>query len=338
MAREAGRTLPLAGIPGPQSGDRIMRVSDREIKLTNLDKIFWPDESYTKFDLLDYYHRVSGFIVPHLLGRPLTLKRYPNGFRGDHFFQKEAPPEIPDWVHTELIAAESTSEVTGPARRRGKRAKIRYVICEDEASLLYIANLGCISQNPWLSVLPDVETPDIMAFDIDPADEDDFDACVETALLVRDRLAAFGLRGYPKTSGASGIHIFVPVLPRYTFDQVRQFAEMLSILCRDAAPELITLEQPLARRTGARIYLDFRQNVKGKTLASAYSVRARPGAPVSAPLEWSEIRIGLRPSDFNIRNMPERLAEVGDLFGGVLTDRQDLLAALEEGRRFLKTG
>lgn len=323
-----GGPFLFPAMPEPLADDMRLAVAGRQILLTNLKKILWPDEGYTKFDLINHYNRVSQFILPHLAGRPLTLKRYPDGIEAGPFFQKEAPPETPGWVRTEVIASES-------GRRR---ERIRYLICEDLPVLLFLANLACISHNPWLSTLPDLERPDIIAFDLDPVDPDDFEACVEAALLIKDKLGTFGLRGYPKTSGATGMHIYVPVHPKYTFGQARQFAEIIALLCHGERPDLITLEQPVARRAGARLYLDFLQNVKGKTLASVYSVRARAGAPVSTPLDWSEIRAGLRPTSFNIVNITDRLREKGDLFAGALSDRQDLLGALEQGGKLLKAG
>lgn len=315
-------------LPEPVANNMRLTFAGREIMLTNLSKNLWPGEGFTKFDLINYYNRVSQFILPHLAGRPLTLKRYPNGIQAEPFFQKEAPSETPEWMHTQVIASESS----------GRREQIRYIISDDLPALLFLANLACISQNPWLSTLPDLERPDIIAFDLDPVAPDDFEACVEAALLLRDKLGGFGLRAYPKTSGATGMHVYVPVHPQYTFNQARQFAEIIALLCRSERPDLITLEQPVARRAGARLYIDFLQNVKGKTLASVYSVRARPGAPVSTPLDWTEVRSGLQPEQFTIANITDRLREKGDLFAGVLTDHQDLLEALKQGGKLLKAG
>ncbi len=206
--------------------------------------------------------------------------------------------------------------------------------------MLYLVNLACISQNPWLSRVPDLEKPDFLALDLDPSDPDDFEGCVEAALLVKKQLDFFDLKGYPKTSGATGIHIYVPLKPDYSFSQCRRFAEVIAFLCREERPDLITLEPSLARRRG-KLYLDCMQNVWGKTLASAYSVRARPGAPVSAPLKWSELKPSgarhaaplLRPADFTMKNMPSRLAAVGDLFAGALAADQDLSEAIMRWER-----
>ena len=312
---DAGPRL-LPDLPLLARGSQSVSLEGRELRLTNLDKRFWPDEGYTKFDLINYYFRVSQFILPHLAGRLLSLKRHPDGAVGGFFFQKNAAPDTPAWIRTERL------------HHRGTGESVDYIICDGLPALLYLANLGCISQNPWLSALPHLANPGIIALDLDPTDPEDFEGCIEVALLVKKQLDRFGLRGYPKTSGATGIHIYVPVTPRYSYAQCRRFAELIAMLCREERPDLITLEPALARR-GGKLYLDYMQNVRGKTLASAYSLRARPGAPASAPLRWDELRRGLRPADFTIRNMPARLARHGDLFAGVLTDAQELGKALD---------
>ncbi|MDO8736336.1 MAG: DNA ligase D, partial [Thermoleophilia bacterium] len=308
----------------PLSGTgKTVEIEGRRLNLSHLGKVFWAEEGYTKSDLVNYYRRISSFILPHLSGRPLTLKRYPDGFGSEPFFQKEVPQGTPEWVRTEQLPANNP------------RKHINYVICDDLPTLCWLANIACISQNPWLSLYPDVDKPDILALDIDPPGPGFYDQCVEIALLVRDKLAEFGLRSFPKTSGATGIHVYVPIKPVYTYEQARQFAQVIATLCRDERPDLITLETSINKRQ-EKIYLDYLQNSQGKTLASVYSVRSQPGATVSTPLEWREVKAGLRPGDFTITNVPERLAEKGDLFAPVLTDKQDLLEALTQGERFLK--
>ncbi|MHB8791756.1 MAG: DNA ligase D [Thermoleophilia bacterium] len=314
----------LVPLPPPLNGSsQTVDIDGRRLNLTHLDKVFWPEEGYTKQDLISYYRQVSAFIIPHLSGRPLTLKRYPDGYGSEPFFQKEVPQGTPDWVRTEDLPANNP------------RKHINYVICDDLPTLCYLANIACISQNPWLSLHPDVDKPDILALDIDPPGPGYYDQCVEIALLVRDKLAGFGLKSYPKTSGATGIHVYVPINPVYTYEQARQFAQIIATLCREDRPDLITLETSVSRRQ-ERIYLDYLQNSMGKTLASVYSVRAQPGATVSMPLEWREVRQGLLPGDFTIANVPERLALKGDLFAPVLTEKQDLLEALAQGEHFLR--
>lgn len=317
----AGRLEPGPPLTAPGGVDsRKVTVDGHEVALSHLTKPFWPRQGYAKFDLLDYYHRVAPFILPHLSGRPLTLKRYPDGFGSEPFFQKEAPPETPEWV----------TRVAIPSREKG--AEVDYITCGDTATLLFLANSGCISQNPWLSRAGSLDSPDFIVFDLDPADDGDFARCIEVALLIRDQLAGFGLRGYPKTSGASGIHVYVPLKSGYSYEQARQFARVVAILCREARPELISLEPTIARRD-APVYLDILQNGRGKTVAAVYSVRARDGAPVSTPLAWDEVRPGLRPSGFTIANVLDRLAARGDLFAPVLDDHQDLLLAIKAGEK-----
>lgn len=314
----------LEPLPPPLNGSsQTVDIDGRRLNLTHLDKVFWPEEGFTKQDLISYYRQVSAFIIPHLSGRPLTLKRYPDGYGSEPFFQKEVPQGTPDWVRTEDLPANNS------------RKHINYVICDDLPTLCYLANIACISQNPWLSLHPDVDKPDILALDIDPPGPGYYDQCVEIALLVRDKLAEFGLKSYPKTSGATGIHVYVPIKPVYTYKQARQFAQIIATLCREDRPDLITLETSVSRRQ-ERIYLDYLQNSMGKTLASVYSVRAQPGATVSMPLEWKEVKQGLRPGDFTIANATERLALKGDLFAPVLTEKQDLLEALAQGEHFLR--
>ncbi len=319
---DAGAPRLLPDLPPLAGGGQVVEIGGRRLQLSHLDKPFWPDAGYAKRDLINHYFRLSEFILPHLAGRPLSLKRYPGGAGSDFFFQKNAAAETPGWIHTERLRHHETGEA------------VNYIVCDGLPTLLYLANLGCISQNPWLSALPRLDRPDIIALDLDPSDPEDYDGCIEVALLVKKQLDRFGLRGYPKTSGATGIHVFVPVAPRYSYSQCRRFAEIVAMLGREERPDLVTLEPAVKKRAG-KLYLDYMQNVRGKTLASVYSPRARPGAPVSAPLKWAELRPGLRPADFHIGSMPERLARHGDLFAPVLTDRQDLGEALERGSRVL---
>lgn len=320
QAPAAAALKPGPPLAPPGADSRKETVDGREVSLTHLTKPFWPRQGYAKFDLVDYYYRVAPFIIPHLAGRPLTLKRYPDGFGSKPFFQKEAPPETPEWV----------ARVAIPSREKG--ADVDHIICGDTATLLFLANSGCISQNPWLSRSGSLDSPDFIVFDLDPADDGDFARCIEAALLVRDQLAGFGLRGYPKTSGASGIHVYVPLKAGYSYEQARQFARAVAILCREARPDLVSLESAIARRD-APVYLDILQNSRGKTVAAVYSVRARDGAPVATPLAWEEVRPGLCPSDFTIAGIFDRLAARGDLFAPVLDDPQDLLLAIKAGEK-----
>lgn len=296
-------------------------VEGTRLKFTNLNKVFWPDEGYNKRDLINYYDAVADWLLPHLHGRPLSLKRYPNGIRGDYFFQKDSPESFPEWLRFLEV------------RDEGKT--IRYVLAEDRASLLYLANLGCIDQNPWMSRAGSLDKPDFILIDLDPY-ECPYDKIVEAAQLVHRKLDLLGLQGYPKTTGGDGMHVYIPVEPRYTYEQTRQFAEILGVLVTGERPELFTTPRSVSRRVKGRVYFDHQQNGQGKTIAAPYVPRAHPGAPVSVPLDWKEVKKGLTPSQFHIRNAPERFAQKGDLFKGVLENPQPIEPALERLEKLLR--
>jgi len=301
-------------------GDRdeaTVSIEGRRIKLTNLNKVFYPDEGYTKGDILDYYNRVADLILPHLQDRPLSLKRYPNGIGEEYFFQKNVPRNWPEWLRTVPIYHEHNQAATN------------YVFAEDHASLLYLVNLGCIDHNPWLSRVDSIDNPDFILIDIDPYDCP-FEMIVEVAQLVHEKLDAIGLEGFPKTTGGDGMHIYIPVEPVYTYEETKTFAEILARLLAHERPQLFTSPRTVSRRQKGRVYFDYLQNGKGKTIAAPYVLRAFPKAPVATPLAWKEVRKGLHPTDFTIRNVPERFAGTGDLFEGVLTRRQRIEGALEK--------
>jgi bifunctional non-homologous end joining protein LigD len=244
-------------------------------------------------------------MLPHLKDRPLSLKRYPNGIKEEFFFQKHAAETFAPWLRTELIDSEHNE------------APINYVFAQDRASLLYLANLGCIDQNPWMSRLGSLDNPDFVLIDLDPQ-HCPFDKIVEAALLVKDVLDEIGMDGYPKTTGGDGMHVYIPVEPEYTYEQARTFAEVIARIVTRRKPELFTTPRSVAKRERNRVYFDWMQIAKSKTIAAPYVLRAYPGAPVATPLEWSEVRAGLHPSQFNISNVRERFREKGDLFEGVL--------------------
>lgn len=294
---------------------RELRVRDdgREARLTNLDKVFWPAEGITKGDLLDHYARMAPVLVPHLAGRPMVLKRYPNGWREPHFFQHQIPETAPEWVERVVL-------------RKGDE-EITYVVVEDALALLWVVNLGCIDLNPWHGHAASPSDADYVLFDLDPAEGLPFDAVIETALLVRAELEAAGLRGYAKTSGSRGIHVLVPTLP-VPHESARLFAQVLARRIVARRRDLVTVETVIARR-GRRVYIDANQNGYGKTIASVYSVRPAPGATVSTPLHWEEVAAGFDPTRMTIGAVAGRVAAEGDVFAPVLTDRQDLGAAVE---------
>ncbi len=299
-----------------------VRRGKRALKLSNLDKVFWPEEGITKGDLLAYYRDVAPVLVPHLRDRPFTMKRYPDGWQGKHFFQKDAPSHMPDWIPTR--AYRSTSRET-----RQKRT-IRYPLVNDELALLWMANMGCIDMNTWYSRIDKPERPDWVLFDLDPSPDVGFPEVVRVALLVKEVLDALGLAGFPKTSGADGFHVLVPVERRHTYDQTRELAEIVAGTLARLHRGLVTTEWAKAKRQG--VLIDANQNGEGKTIASAYSVRPRERAPVSTPLRWEEVTEDLDPSGFTMEVVLGRVERDGDLFEGVLTNRQSIGRALRELR------
>jgi bifunctional non-homologous end joining protein LigD len=294
-----------------------LTIDSRTIKFSNLKKVFYPDEGYTKGDVLNYYAAIADLILPHLEDRPLSLKRYPNGIKEDFFFQKNTPETFPPWLRTSLIDSEHNQK------------PIRYVFAEDHASLLYLVNLGCIDHNPWMSRIPHLDNPDFILIDLDPQ-ECPFDLIVDAALMVKRTLDRIGLTGYPKTTGGDGMHVYIPVEPIYTYEETRTFAELLARIAIAEKPEMFTTPRSVQKRQRNRVYFDYLQNGKSKTIAAPYVLRAYPGAPVATPLDWSEVRRGLHPSQFTIANVRERFAEKGDLFAGVLEKLQTLDEALEK--------
>ena len=308
--REAPNTLDLAG------AETTATIDGHRLKLTNLNKVYFPKDGWKKRDLLEFYYRVSRWLLPHLKDRPLSLKRYPNGIAEDFFFQKNASDHFPDWMRCEPITERHPPKVN------------HYPLAQDSASLLYLVNLGCIDHNPWMSRVESLDRPDWMLLDLDPV-ETSFDQIVEAALLVQEILKTVGLQGYPKTTGGDGMHVYVPLEPVYTYDQVRSFAELLSHLAVDREPNLFTTPRSVGKRKKERVYFDYLQIGTGKTIAAPYVVRAYDGAPVATPLAWNEVKRGLRPEDFRIDNAIERFERVGDLFAPVLAGGQNLEDALE---------
>ena len=279
------------------------------LKLSNLDKVFWPDEGITKGDLLDYYRTVAPVIVPHLRGRPFTMRRYPDGAFGKAFFQKDAPKHMPEWIER-FRAQVSTRE----SPRRSKW--IEAPVVNDEDALLWMVNMGCIDMNTWYSRVDRPDRPDFVLFDLDPSPDVGFAETVQVALIVKAALDTLGLQSFPKTSSADGMHVLVPIERRYTHDDTREFSEIVAGAIARTHRGLATTEWTKARRRG--VLIDSNQNGEGKTIASVYSVRPRPGAPVSTPLRWDEVDADLDPASFTMDIVLERVREHGDLFAGVL--------------------
>jgi bifunctional non-homologous end joining protein LigD len=298
----------------------VVKEGTRELKLSNLDKVFFPAERITKGDLLEYYRAVAPVLVPHLEERPFTMVRWPDGIEGKKFFQKDAPSHMPEWI------PRFRAEVSTRGSPRTKKW-VNFPAVNDELALLWMVNMGCIDMNTWYSRIDRPERPDWVLFDLDPSPDVGFKETVQVALLVKQALDAFGLIGFPKTSSAEGMHILVPVDRRYTYADTRQFAEIVAGAIARTHRGLATTEWTKAKRRG--VLIDANQNGEGKTIASAYSVRPRPGAPVSTPLRWSEVNEDLDPLSFTMPVVLERVRKLGDLYAGVLTTRQRLTDALK---------
>ena len=295
----------------------VVRRGRRELQLTNLDKPFWPEEGITKGDLLSYYSSAASVLVPHLRDRPFTMKRYPDGWQGKHFFQKDAPGHMPAWI----------PRVPFPASTRdGERRIIDYALVNDDLALLWAVNMGCIDMNAWTSRADLPERPDWVIFDLDPSDDVGFAEVVEVALLVKETLDLLELEGFAKTSGSRGIHVLVPIARRHTYEQTRSFAAIVAGALARANPSLVTTEWVKRKRRG--VLVDANQNGPGKTTASVYSVRPVAGALVSTPLRWDEIGPDLDPSAFTMDAVLARIDRDGDLFAPVLELKQSLGKAL----------
>ena len=306
---------PATALLTDKRAEVVVEIDGHPLKFTNLNKIFYPADGVTKRDVINYYDAVSDYILPHLRDRPLSLKRYPNGIDQQFFFQKNAE-NFADWVRVAPIDSETRGD------------PINYVVANDRATLLYLANLACIDQNPWMSRTGSLDKPDFALIDLDPV-ECPYDTIVEAARLVHEKLQLIGLEGYAKTTGGDGMHVYIPLEPVYTYEQVRSFAEVLAHLVTTSNPDLFTTPRAVSKRKKGRVYFDYQQIVEGKTIAAPYVLRAYEGAPVSTPLEWAEVKKGLRPTDFNIRNAVERFRARGDLFAPVLNQPQRLESAIE---------
>ena len=298
--------------------DITKKVGKQELKLTNQNKIYFPDDDVSKGDVIDYYQSVSKYILPHLKNRPQSMNRFPNGIKGLSFYQKDAAEETPDWIEIQKVFSESSDKY------------INYIICNDKETMAYLNNLGCIELNVWTSRLPKADNPDYLVLDLDPSEKNTFEDVIETALAVKEVLEIAGIKGYPKTSGSTGIHVYIPMGAKYDYDQVKDFGHLLMQMVQQKLPEITTLERSLQKRDKNKIYLDYLQNRRGQTLASVYSLRPKKGASVSMPLEWDEVKVGLKPTDFDIHNALERLKEKGDLFKPVLGKGIDMLKAIKK--------
>ncbi len=291
-------------------------------ELTHLDKVYWPREGYTKGDLIDYYWGMAEWVLPYLKDRPQALNRHPDGITGESFFQKNLVQAPPPWVKTVKLTTES----------EGK--SIRYLVCQNRDTLIYEANLGCIEINVWSSSVPHVDSPDYIVLDFDPL-ETSFASVVEAVLAAKAFLDEMAIPAFCKTSGATGLHIYIPLAPHFSYEQARELAHLVCLVVNRRNPDLTSLERTPAKRKG-RVYLDYLQNRGGATMAAPYALRPREGAPVSTPLEWKEVTSRLDPLDFNIRSVPERMSRKGDAWRDLFKKRLDLNAALVRFERWQK--
>ncbi len=313
--REKAVAIAGAASPAPETPDKTLKIHGKTVHLTHQDKVYWPEDNIAKGQLIDYYTQVAPLILPYLKDRPESLNRFPHGITGESFYQKDMNGQAPDWAKTITIHSQSENR------------DLEYLLCQDEATLLYMVNLGCIDFNPWNSRTQALEYPDWCVIDLDP-EAVGFDAVIETAIAVHEVLDELKIPSYPKTSGATGIHIYIPTKAQYHYDQIKIFAEIIAQLAHAKLPNLTSLERSPAKRQG-KVYLDYLQNRRGQTLAAPYSVRPKPHATVSTPLHWDEIATGLSPELFTITNAPSRFAKVGDLWAPVLRNSFDLTAILK---------
>jgi bifunctional non-homologous end joining protein LigD len=307
---------------GPEKNDVTVTLNGHELKLTNLDKLYWKKEKYTKRDLLNYYHNIAPYMLPYMKDRPQSLNRHPNGIDSMNFYQKNVEGKVPPWIKTFPDFSTSNQET------------IQYFVCTDEASLIYLANLGCIEMNPWHSTIQKPDKPDYCLIDLDPH-EINFEKVIEVALRVKSIGDQLKIPMWCKTSGSSGIHICIPLGAKYSYDQSKHLAELIATLVYHELPAITSLERSPAKRK-RKVYLDYLQNARSQTVASVYSVRPKPGATVSTPLHWDELEPGLSPSQFTMKNIFERLSREGDLFKPVFGKGIDLKKTMDNVEDALK--
>jgi len=301
----------------PNEETQVRKVHGHELKFTHLSKVYWPEDGVTKRDMLNYYYQVAEYILPYLKDRPQTLNRFPNGIKGMSFYQKDIKDKSPDWM-------DSFPYVTSDGEHK------EFAVACNEDSLLWMASLGCIEMNPWFSRIQSPDNPDYCVIDLDP-DKHHFDQVIAAAREVKSVLDALDVPSYPKTSGSTGMHIYIPLAAKYTYDQSQMFGRLIANLVHNQIPEYTSVERQIKNRQG-KMYIDFLQNRPGATLAGPYSLRPKPGATVSMPLHWDEVKPGLTMRDFTIFNTIDRLKETGDLFKGVLGRGIDLQKTVKKAQ------
>jgi bifunctional non-homologous end joining protein LigD len=309
---------------------QVVEIEGRTLAISNVDKVLWPEDGYTKGELIAYYRAVSRWLLPHLENRPLTLQRWPDGVDAESFFEKNAPRGLPDWVPTHTVESEG-----------GRHSAIRYIVCNDEPTLAYVANLASITVHVWMSRIGELDNPDYVLFDLDPWEGCTVGTLAKVALAVRESLEPIGLKTLVKTSGSSGLHVVVPLKPLYDYAAVKTFAELIARHVESRCPGDVTLERITGKRPKGTVYIDYLQVGKSKTIVPPYVVRAKRGAPVSMPLSWDEVSAmrKRRAADtttemrkFTIANVPAILAERGDAWSAALGSKQRLEPALKRAR------
>ena len=300
----------------PTDESQVRKINGHELNFSNLSKIYWPKEKYTKRDLVNYYYQVAPYILPYLYNRPQSLNRYPNGIEGESFYQKDVTGKAPDWI--KLFPYHTSDE-------KDKN----FMLGNDEASLLYMANLGCIEMHPWNSTIENPDNPDWCIIDLDPGEKTTFNQVIETAQVTKKLLDSIDVPAYCKTSGSTGIHIYIPLGAKYSYDECQLFGRWIATHVSHELPKFTSIERITSKRNG-KLYVDFLQNRAGATLAAAYSVRPKPGATVSMPLHWEEVKKGLAIKDFNIKNTLARVRSEGDIFKPVLGKGIDLLKIMKK--------
>lgn len=313
---KAPATASRKSLLNPTEETQVRKVNGHELRFTNLSKLYWPKEKISKRDLINYYYQMAPYILPYLKDRPQSMNRHPDGINEQSFYFKDVTGKAPEWVETYLYR----SEADGRDRN--------YLVAKDEASLLYMASLGCIEMNPWSSRVQKEDKPDWCIIDLDPA-KNSFDQVIEAAQVTHEILENLGVPSYPKTSGSTGIHVYIPLGAKYSYDQSKEFARIIARLVTEQLPDFTSIERVVKARRG-KMYIDFLQNRPQATIAAPYSARPKPGATVSMPLHWNEVKKGLKMSDFTIHNAPERLKKEGDIFKPVLGKGIDLKKVIRQ--------
>ena len=317
------KTSPLvknksAVVDGSEENAFELVIGKQKVNLTNRNKIYFPEDNITKGMVVDYYQQMSTYILPYLKGRPQSLKRNPNGIHDKGFFHKDAGEDAPPFVKRKRIYSASADK------------DIDYILCNDNATLAYLNNLGCIEINPWNATIKTLDKPDYMIIDIDPAERNNFEQVIETAIVFKSILDKAGAASFCKTSGATGLHIYVPMAHQYLYAPVKNFAQILCMQVNEQLPKITSMERNLKKRGNDKIYLDYLQNRRGQTIAAVYSLRPQIGATVSTPLLWKELKPGLSPATFTIATVFDRVKKMGDLFKAVLGKGVDIKSCLQQ--------